>query len=73
MNAADFEFGLQDSHAHSEAQTWVRNHEEEIVKMRGSLDKMEGSLEKEEIELDKIRDGLKGTFITAHRSNTPLT
>ena len=33
--------------------------------MRGSLDKMESNLEKEEIELEKIRDGLKGSLFLA--------
>lgn len=53
---------MDDKHACSEAQTWVKNHEEAIDKVRGELDKMEGTLEKEETELEKVRDGLKGAL-----------
>jgi structural maintenance of chromosome 4 len=49
-----------DTHARSEAATWVKNHGDEIIKVRKDLDKMEATLEKEEVELEKVRDGLKG-------------
>lgn len=49
-----------DTHAKSEAETWIRNYGEEIDKVRVQLDKMEKSLEADESELEKVRDGLKG-------------
>lgn len=49
-----------DTHARAEAQTWVKNHGDETIKVRKDLDKMERTLEKEEAELEKVRDGLKG-------------
>ncbi|KAM0751211.1 RecF/RecN/SMC protein [Meredithblackwellia eburnea MCA 4105] len=49
-----------DTHNRSEAETWIRNHTEEIERVRKELDKMEATLETEEAELEKVRDGLKG-------------
>ncbi|KAL8276632.1 hypothetical protein RQP46_010981 [Phenoliferia psychrophenolica] len=49
-----------DSHNLSEAKTWIRNHSEEIDRVKGDLGKMETNLETEEAELEKVRDGLKG-------------
>ncbi|KAI5474845.1 hypothetical protein MNV49_002349 [Pseudohyphozyma bogoriensis] len=49
-----------DTHARSEADTWIRNHGEEIERVRKDLTKMEASLEDEEAELEKVRDSLKG-------------
>lgn len=51
-----------DSHARSEAATWVKNHGDDIIKVGKDLAKMEASLEKEELELEKVRDSLKGEF-----------
>ena len=51
-----------DTHAKSEADTWVRNHAETIERVAGEMDKMDASLEREEAELDRVRDGLKGEF-----------
>lgn len=55
-----------DSHTKSEAETWVRNHKEELEKVRGECDKMETVLEAEEAELDQVRDSLKGMYTTRH-------
>ncbi len=50
----------EDTHAQSEATTWVANHGETITRVGAELAKMEGKLEGEEAELDKVREGLKG-------------
>lgn len=49
-----------DTHARSEATTWVTNHGETITRVGADLTKMEAKLEAEEAELDKVREGLKG-------------
>ena len=49
-----------DTHARSEATTWVANHGETITRVGAELAKMEAKLEGEEAELDKVREGLKG-------------
>lgn len=49
-----------DTHARSEADTWVRNHTETIERVSGEIEKMDSALEREEAELEKVRDGLKG-------------
>ncbi|KAK4048581.1 Structural maintenance of chromosomes protein 4 [Microbotryomycetes sp. JL221] len=51
---------VDDTHAKSEAETWVQNHAETIDRVSGELEKMSAALEKEETELEKVRDGLKG-------------
>ncbi|KAK4698890.1 structural maintenance of chromosome 4, partial [Phenoliferia sp. Uapishka_3] len=49
-----------DTHNQSEASTWIRNHAEEIERVKLELGKMEINLETEEAELEKVRDSLKG-------------
>ncbi|KAM0788102.1 hypothetical protein ACM66B_001270 [Microbotryomycetes sp. NB124-2] len=49
-----------DTHAKSEAETWVQNHMETIERVSKDLEAMAVSLDKEESELEKVRDGLKG-------------
>lgn len=50
----------EDSHARSEAETWVRNHAETIERVGAEVERMDQQLEKDEAELEKVRDGLKG-------------
>jgi len=47
-------------HSHTEADTWITNHTEEIEKHTKKLAELESGLSIEEKELDTIRDGLKG-------------
>ncbi|KAK4047568.1 Structural maintenance of chromosomes protein 4 [Microbotryomycetes sp. JL201] len=49
-----------DTHAKSEAETWVQNHTEAIERVTKDLESMAVSLDKEEAQLEKVRDGLKG-------------
>ena len=55
----------QDSHARSEALSWVTSHGEELDRSRNKIDELEHKLVKDEADLDVIRDGLKGGLETA--------
>lgn len=64
--------GLQDdTHAKSEAETWIRNHEETIGRVGKEVEKMDRALEKEEAELERITEGLKGASRAFPRSWSP--
>ncbi|KAF9154011.1 hypothetical protein BGX20_004783, partial [Mortierella sp. AD010] len=49
-----------DKHALSENQSWVRNHEADLIKHQSELEKLERNLEVAEEELENIRQSLKG-------------
>ncbi|KAF9129373.1 hypothetical protein BGW39_004213 [Mortierella sp. 14UC] len=49
-----------DKHSLSENQSWIRNHESDIVKLQAEQEKLEKSLEAAEEELEVIRESLKG-------------
>ncbi|KAG0316235.1 hypothetical protein BGZ97_007185 [Linnemannia gamsii] len=49
-----------DKHSHSENQSWIRNHESDLVKQQTEMEKLERSLEAAEEELEVIRESLKG-------------
>ncbi|KAG0047622.1 hypothetical protein BGZ83_007351 [Gryganskiella cystojenkinii] len=49
-----------DKHALSDNQSWVRNHEADLVKYQGELEKLERNLEAAEEEMENIRQSLKG-------------
>lgn len=42
---------------------WLKNFEGDMAKRKADLQKLEEKLQKEEAELDRIRDGLKGSII----------
>ncbi|KAF9903005.1 hypothetical protein EC991_004301 [Linnemannia zychae] len=49
-----------DKHSLSENQSWIRNHESDLVKLQAEQEKLEKSLEAAEDELEVIRESLKG-------------
>ncbi|KAF9206582.1 hypothetical protein BGZ49_002200 [Haplosporangium sp. Z 27] len=49
-----------DKHALSDNQSWVRNHEADLIKHQSELEKLEKNLEAAEEELENIRQSLKG-------------
>ncbi|KAF9140327.1 hypothetical protein BGX30_006698 [Mortierella sp. GBA39] len=49
-----------DKHSLSENQSWIRNHESDLVKQQTELEKLEKSLEAAEEELEVIRESLRG-------------
>ncbi|KAF9348868.1 hypothetical protein BGX26_012756 [Mortierella sp. AD094] len=49
-----------DKHALSDNQSWVRNHEADLIKHQSELEKLERNLETAEEELENIRQSLKG-------------
>ncbi|KAG0213303.1 hypothetical protein BGX33_002962 [Mortierella sp. NVP41] len=49
-----------DNHSLSENQSWIRNHESDLVKHQNEMEKLERSLVAAEEELEVIRESLKG-------------
>ncbi|KAF9152990.1 hypothetical protein BG015_004315 [Linnemannia schmuckeri] len=49
-----------DKHSLSENQSWIRNHESDLVKQQAEMEKLEKSLEAAEEELEVIRESLRG-------------
>ncbi|KAG0252496.1 hypothetical protein BG011_006944 [Mortierella polycephala] len=49
-----------DQHSLSDNQSWVRNHEADLVRQQSELEKLERNLEAAEVELENIRESLKG-------------
>ncbi|KAF9182481.1 hypothetical protein BGZ51_004708 [Haplosporangium sp. Z 767] len=49
-----------DRHSLSDNQSWVRNHEADLVRQQSELEKLERNLEAAEEELENIRESLKG-------------
>ncbi|KAF9551666.1 hypothetical protein EC957_006559 [Mortierella hygrophila] len=49
-----------DKHSLSENQSWIRNHESDLVRQQTELEKLEKSLEAAEEELEVIRESLRG-------------
>ncbi|KAG0364334.1 hypothetical protein BGZ54_007623 [Gamsiella multidivaricata] len=49
-----------DKHSLADNQSWVRNHEADLVKHQAELEKLERNLEAAEDELENIRQSLKG-------------
>ncbi|KAG0376043.1 hypothetical protein BGX24_008366 [Mortierella sp. AD032] len=52
-----------DKHSLSENQSWIRNHESDLVKQQAELEKLEKSLEAAEEELEVIRESLQGKTV----------